>query len=115
MQFVIVRPGGALRVLLAGPDGLGAPATLGAGGTAVVAADLDRDGDVDLVVADPRGALRFHRNLGDGRFAAPVTLAEVRASRVVAADLDGDGWLDLAVADAEGGLRLLRNRGGSPG
>jgi hypothetical protein len=89
------------------------------------AVDVDRDGDVDVLVAalgvlfpsNARiGAVIVLENQGGGRFATRV-LAEgiARSADARAADLDGDGDLDVAVAgfgyDA-GETLFLRNTGG---
>jgi hypothetical protein len=69
-------------------------------------ADLDGDGDLDLVEAGRTAPpdLGVHFNGGDGRFshAVPIVL-ERFADTLAASDLDGDGDLDLAagVADME--------------
>lgn len=59
--------------------------------------DFDADGDLDVVIADNRGAPLFLRNLGDGVFAAPVSLpvAHGRTTLATAFDFDNDGDLDL--------------------
>ncbi|MCU0867691.1 MAG: VCBS repeat-containing protein [Planctomycetes bacterium] len=61
------------------------------------AGDVDADGDLDLVVAENRGAPLLFRNRGDGVFAPAVQLsvAPVRSSLVAMVDIDGDGDLDL--------------------
>ncbi|MFQ5514589.1 MAG: FG-GAP-like repeat-containing protein [Myxococcota bacterium] len=81
---------------------------------AVVAADLDRDGKVDLVVSDPSLALvSVYRGHGDGSFSGPVRLKTGRRPRGLAvADLDADGWPDLAVAaTAADAVMIHRGRG----
>lgn len=79
----------------------------------LIASDLDRDGDVDLLVAHAEG-LTWLDNLRQGRFADRSEaggLDQVDAVRaVVSADLDQDGLPDLAVAGK--GIGLLHNRGG---
>ncbi len=67
----------------------------------IFAADLDADGDLDLVTANPSSDdISVFLNSGDGTFvvdsAYPVGDATLA---VCAADLDGDGDLDLATAD----------------
>jgi len=71
----------------------------------VVAADLDLDGDTDLVTASSGdNSVAWYRNLGDGTFCEVKTIVDSNAigvRTVVAADLDGDGELDLASASKD--------------
>lgn len=70
-------------------------------GMGAVAADVDRDGDVDLYVTRV-GADVFLRNLGDGTFRDETRSAGLGdpgfGSSASWLDIDGDGWLDLYVA-----------------
>lgn len=67
------------------------------------AADLDGDGDLD-VIANFRGTtnsnIAWFENLGEGSFAAQKSIVGTWGVNTIdAADLDGDGDLDLIVAD----------------
>ncbi|MEZ5099046.1 MAG: VCBS repeat-containing protein [Thermoleophilia bacterium] len=89
------------------PAPLFGAATAYAAGTnphAVAAADVDRDGRLDLVVAAAgSNAAAILRGNGDGTF-RPAALYPVGAKPkvVLPVDLDGDGDLDLASADQDG-------------
>src|SRR5688500_12484124 len=63
--------------------------------TDVRASDVDRDGDLDLVVAQfgyDQGRVIWMENLGDGKFSAQTLLTLSGAIHAPAADLDADGW-----------------------
>jgi Na+-translocating ferredoxin:NAD+ oxidoreductase RnfD subunit len=99
-------------------------------GWGVSAADLDLDGDLDLVMTN--GAIPVTDLTGD---AEPIQVLENAGGRVAdvaarvglaggpqvigrglaAADYDNDGDLDVAVGSIAGQLGLLRNEGGSGG
>ena len=78
--------------------GVGCP---GACSTGAVFADIDGDGDLDLLVNSLRGGTRLFINDGHGHFTEQTDpgLQHPHGSTSLAlADIDGDGWLDLYVA-----------------
>jgi hypothetical protein len=75
------------------------------GATAVIGADLDRDGDADVVAAAPEdGAVAWWPNGGNGTFPedpAFLTSARMGVRSVKAVDVDGDGDLDVLAASSD--------------
>ena len=69
--------------------------------SSVVAADLDGDGKLDLIVANYGGNnVSVFRNYGNGTFASKADYAAGNGPlSVFVADLDGDGKPDLVVAN----------------
>ncbi len=96
-----------------------------AGPAHVEAEDIDRDGDLDVLVAgmgiimpnnDKIGSVVVLENDGHGAFANRVLIANIaRVTSVSAGDLDGGGGLDLSVGQFgynEGEVRWMENLGG---
>ena len=78
------------------------------GPSSVGAADLDADGDLDLVTANRFNSVSVLLGDGDGSFAGPVSYnAGLEPTDVVVADLNGDTHADLAVADVVRGASVL--------
>ena len=67
-------------------------------GSELTPADVDGDGDADLVVYEVTGALRWVENQGGGAFGGPTLISdEVEViGPLRCADLDGDGSLHSA-------------------
>ncbi|KAH8075002.1 hypothetical protein JL721_986 [Aureococcus anophagefferens] len=82
-------------------------------------ADLDGDGDLDLVVGEGDGVLSYYENVGSAASPdyAPVTgtanpfygIDVGGSSKPAFADLDGDGDLDLVVGETDGVLNFYVN------
>lgn len=80
---------------------------------AVVAGDVDGDGDVDMLVANgqPHQPDRVWLNDGHGRFSVGQELDRQRSWDVQLGDLDSDGDLDAFVACQESPSVIWRNNG----
>lgn len=81
-----------------GVQGFGAAQTIATGCSVDVLADadLDQDGDRDLVLALEGGSVVWVRNTdGLGSFSSPLTITSANANAVQVADLDGNGHADV--------------------
>lgn len=95
------------------PDALSGPAD---GLVALLAADLDNDGDLDILQLDAHGPGRWLRNPGTGVFPSSaeqeLPLDADGNAAAAAADLDGDGDVDLLVGRRGSPPLWLRNDNG---
>ena len=85
------------------------------GAASVYAADLDGDGDADVLSASFRDdKIAWYENLGGGRFSSQqvITTAADGAWSVYAADLDGDGDADVLSASDYAKIAWYENLGG---
>jgi cytochrome c-type biogenesis protein CcmH/NrfG len=92
-----------------------APGLVGGSLCGAWAADVDTDGDLDVVVAPRDGPPVVLRNNGDRTFRELHPFAGAAAVRgFVWADLDGEGVPDAALLQADGAVRVFLNqRGGA--
>lgn len=82
-------------------------------------ADLDGDGDYDVVGGESYGELFYFRNTGSSSAPAFMRLSGTanpfdgldlgRSTSPVIADLDGDGDLDVLVGESGGGMTFFRS------
>src|SRR5574343_391162 len=83
------------------------------------AADLDNDGDFDLLVGEAYGNLSYFENTGTATaptFTAPITnpfglVAVYGIAAPTFADLDNDGDMDLLVGEYYGNMQYYENTG----
>ncbi len=101
-----------------GTFGPSVPYSIGSRPRDMTTADLDGDGDLEIIIAslDPQGfnddKLLVLVNQGNGTFAPAVGYIVGRSPfALTAADLDGDGKPDLAVAAFDKTVRVLVNLG----
>jgi tetratricopeptide (TPR) repeat protein len=83
--------------------------------TGVWAADVDLEGDLDLVLGPPEGAPLILRNNGDGTFTERHLFDGVAGLRAFAwGDADADGDPDAVLLDATGTVHVYANQRSGP-
>ena len=76
----------------------------------VWSADIEADGDLDLVLGAAEGGSQVLRNNGDGTFSEMQPFSGVEEISAFAwADLDADGDVDAAIVDRDGALHVFGN------
>lgn len=86
------------------------PATINGEYTGAWSADIEADGDLDVVMGTEGKAPPVLRNNGDGTFTEIQTFARITGLKDFAwADLDADGDPDAALIDSGFGLRIFSN------
>ncbi len=76
-------------------------------------ADLDQDGDFDLLIAGGNQSL-YYENLGNAEHPQYVLQLQAHAAAApILADIDSDSDVDLLLGGSDGSITLLRNIGSS--
>ena len=115
MDYAVAGKDG-VRILTQQADGRFADATPKAGGITadtfgVWAADIEMDGDVDLIAGVRSGAPVVLRNNGDGSAKQLQPFSGVTGVRAFAwGDVDGDGDPDAVLVGERGDLHVFENR-----
>ena|SRR3989344_4583575 len=86
-------------------------------GIGITTADMDGDGDLDILIAGPSEGIKYLENQGNNRYANPIKVAEISGESfkagigITTADMDGDGDLDILIAGPSEGIKYLENQG----
>jgi hypothetical protein len=88
-------------------------AQLGSSGYSVVAADMDGDGDVDVLSGAQNEIAWYPNTDGAGQFGPPVVIGGWFAHSVVAADMDDDSDMDIVAALGNDLVVWLENKNGA--
>jgi tetratricopeptide (TPR) repeat protein len=117
---LVLAGGGGVRLLAQEADGTFRDETVTAAASAEAVnadcfgawtADIEMDGDLDIIVGVNGAPPLVLRNNGDGTWRRMEPFAGVVSLRAFAwGDLDGDGVPDAALLDAQGNLHLFENR-----
>jgi len=84
----------------------------------IVAADVDSDGDLDLIIGNSgdENELLINNggdsNLLEGLIALDLSIDERSTNCIAAADFDGDGKIDIIIGNNYGANQLILNKGG---
>ncbi len=79
--------------------------------------DLDNDGDMDLLIGNSNGFIRYFRNDGTAQEFSFTDMGDLPGidltghANPALADIDGDGFPDLATGETSGEIRFFRNTG----
>ncbi|WP_233341662.1 FG-GAP-like repeat-containing protein [Robiginitomaculum antarcticum] len=86
-------------------------------GRGITSGDIDRDGDLDIIIASTEVGFRVYLNDGTGQFlqdkALPKAISDLDIFNVALVDLDNDGWLDLFLTTYMSGNYVIPNREGA--
>lgn len=112
-------PGSGVSVSLGNGNGTftqanGSPISLGQNLSAIVAADFNGDGKLDIAVTDSvNNEVIILLGNGDGTFGPPLTIpVGNQPDQIIAGDFNNDGKLDLAIAnEGDGTVTLLLGNG----
>jgi len=82
--------------------------------TSIAAADVDGDGDLDVLLGNQGSPSRVLLNAGNGSFPTSIELpgGNATTSSIAAADVDGDGDLDVLLGNSGSFSCVLLNAGG---
>ncbi|WP_427450056.1 FG-GAP-like repeat-containing protein [Litorimonas sp. WD9-15] len=82
-------------------------------GRGITSGDIDRDGDLDIVIASTEVGFRIYENDGTGQFSnssqLPKNLESLDVFNAALVDLDNDGWLDLFLTTYMAGNYVIPN------
>lgn len=82
----------------------------------ISAADIDNDGDADIVLADNHGGIHFYANDGSGKFnyrdVGNATINKLPVLTALPADVNNDGWIDLVFSTFTLGEYVALSRNG---
>ena len=110
---------GGVAVLLGNGDGTFQPASIFindlGGAVSVALADVNGDGNLDVLAGLVGGGVEVFLGIGDGTLSAPVVYGASlgRINALVAADMNADGMLDLVATGSTGVSILLGNGDGT--
>ncbi len=86
-------------------------------GRSISSGDIDRDGDLDVVIASTRVGLYIYANDGSGQFKPRSSslgmVSEYPVFNAALVDLNNDGWLDIFLATYQSGNFVLWNQDGT--